>query len=212
MAQARKRSAPQAERDRRVALRRFKAEVFQALAHPTRIHIAECLEDGERSVSTLVERIGIEPANLSQHLAILRPKTSHQPQGGHTSILRPSGSPAERGAPKHAAILPGACRGGPGDARRAVAEGADGGGGRVRIVGSGAEAGSLPTRLHGAHVPRRCDRRHHGGPRCVAAGDGLRHRVRRSAAVGYLLCDRLRHFRFRRIAHQISGPTVPSSS
>ena len=57
-----------------VALRRFKAEVFQALAHPTRIHIAECLQDGELSVSALVERIGIEPANLSQHLAVLRAK------------------------------------------------------------------------------------------------------------------------------------------
>ena len=60
--------------DRQVALRRFKAEVFQALAHPTRIHIAECLQDGEVSVSSLVERIGIEPANLSQHLAVLRAK------------------------------------------------------------------------------------------------------------------------------------------
>lgn len=61
-------------RDAHVALRRFKAEVFQALAHPTRIHIAECLQDGELPVSVLVERIGIEPANLSQHLAVLRAK------------------------------------------------------------------------------------------------------------------------------------------
>ncbi|HEY2389184.1 MAG TPA: metalloregulator ArsR/SmtB family transcription factor [Candidatus Binatia bacterium] len=60
--------------DRHDALRRFKAEVFQALGHPTRIHIAECLQDGEVPVSTLVERIGIEPANLSQHLAVLRAK------------------------------------------------------------------------------------------------------------------------------------------
>jgi len=56
------------------ALRRFKAEVFQALGHPTRIHIAECLQEGELPVSELVERIGIEPANLSQHLAVLRSK------------------------------------------------------------------------------------------------------------------------------------------
>ena len=73
MTQVRKR-ATQGDRDRRVALRRFKAEVFQALAHPTRIHIAECLQDGELPVSTLMERIGIEPANLSQHLAVLRAK------------------------------------------------------------------------------------------------------------------------------------------
>jgi DNA-binding transcriptional ArsR family regulator len=61
-------------RDSHIALRRFKAEVFQALAHPTRIHIAECLQDGELPVSALIERIGIEPANLSQHLAVLRAK------------------------------------------------------------------------------------------------------------------------------------------
>ena len=59
---------------RQIALRRFKAEVFQALAHPTRIHIAEALQDGELPVSTLLERVGVEPANLSQHLAILRAK------------------------------------------------------------------------------------------------------------------------------------------
>src|SRR5262249_49752346 len=57
-----------------VALRRFKAEVFQALAHPTRIHIAECLQNGELPVGDLVARVGIEPTNLSQHLAVLRAK------------------------------------------------------------------------------------------------------------------------------------------
>ncbi|MBI1755627.1 MAG: winged helix-turn-helix transcriptional regulator [Fimbriimonas ginsengisoli] len=56
------------------ALRRFKADVFLALGHPTRIFILECLGDGEKPVSVLIERIGIEPANLSQHLAVLRAK------------------------------------------------------------------------------------------------------------------------------------------
>ena len=74
MPQVRKKAPPQSDRDGQVALRRFKAEVFQALAHPTRIHIAECLEDGELPVSALLERIGIEPTNLSQHLAALRAK------------------------------------------------------------------------------------------------------------------------------------------
>lgn len=54
------------------ALRRFKAEVFQALAHPTRVHIVECLRDGELPVSAILERTGVEPANMSQHLAVLR--------------------------------------------------------------------------------------------------------------------------------------------
>lgn len=55
-------------------LRRFKAEMFQALAHPTRIHIIDCLRDGALPVSAIVERIGVEPANISQHLAVLRAK------------------------------------------------------------------------------------------------------------------------------------------
>jgi ArsR family transcriptional regulator len=66
-----KRAADPARQD---ALRRFKAEVFQALSHPTRIHIVECLRDGERAVSAILERIGVEAANMSQHLAVLRSK------------------------------------------------------------------------------------------------------------------------------------------
>ena len=54
------------------ALRRFKADLFQALAHPTRIHILESLGDGELSVSRIIEEVKGEPANISQHLAILR--------------------------------------------------------------------------------------------------------------------------------------------
>lgn len=42
------------------------------LAHATRIHIVECLQDGELPVNTIVERVGVEPANLSQHLSVLR--------------------------------------------------------------------------------------------------------------------------------------------
>jgi ArsR family transcriptional regulator len=53
-------------------LRAYKASVFQALAHPTRIAIVELLRDGELSAGALQTRLGIEQANLSQHLAILR--------------------------------------------------------------------------------------------------------------------------------------------
>ncbi len=74
MTQTRRPGGPKGSLDGQLALRRFKAEVFQALAHPTRIHIAECLHGGELPVSVLVERIGIEPANLSQHLSVLRAK------------------------------------------------------------------------------------------------------------------------------------------
>lgn len=53
-------------------LRRLKAELFQALAHPTRIAIVETLRDGELSAGQIIERLGLEPANASQHLAVLR--------------------------------------------------------------------------------------------------------------------------------------------
>jgi ArsR family transcriptional regulator len=59
---------------RQEALRRFKAEVFRVLAHPTRIHIIECLREGELAVGAILERIAVEPANLSQHLSLLRAK------------------------------------------------------------------------------------------------------------------------------------------
>jgi ArsR family transcriptional regulator len=59
---------------RQEALRRFKAEVFRVLAHPTRIHVVECLREGELPVGAILERIAVEPANLSQHLSVLRSK------------------------------------------------------------------------------------------------------------------------------------------
>jgi len=56
------------------ALRKFKADIFQALAHPTRIAILESLSDGELSAGALIEKLGMEQANVSQHLAVLRAK------------------------------------------------------------------------------------------------------------------------------------------
>ncbi|HLK62616.1 MAG TPA: metalloregulator ArsR/SmtB family transcription factor [Bryobacteraceae bacterium] len=54
------------------SLREFKANIFQALAHPTRIAILEVLRDGEMAAGAIQERLGVEQANVSQHLAILR--------------------------------------------------------------------------------------------------------------------------------------------
>lgn len=53
-------------------LRSYKASVFQALAHPTRIAIVEILRHGELPAGVIQERLGIEQANLSQHLGVLR--------------------------------------------------------------------------------------------------------------------------------------------
>jgi ArsR family transcriptional regulator len=64
-------------------LREYKASIFHALAHPTRIAIVEALRAGEISARAIQERLGIEQANLSQHLAILRSRriVAHRKEG-----------------------------------------------------------------------------------------------------------------------------------
>ncbi|HTM15288.1 MAG TPA: metalloregulator ArsR/SmtB family transcription factor [Terracidiphilus sp.] len=54
------------------SLRQFKAEIFQALGHPTRIAIVDELRDGALTVGALADRLSAEQSNISQHLAILR--------------------------------------------------------------------------------------------------------------------------------------------
>jgi ArsR family transcriptional regulator len=49
-----------------------KAEFFKALAHPARIRVLELLSQREQSVAEMLPQVGIEPAHLSQQLAILR--------------------------------------------------------------------------------------------------------------------------------------------
>ena len=53
-------------------LANFKSEFFKALAHPIRIQILDSLRDGEKGVNELSEILKIEPANVSQQLAVLR--------------------------------------------------------------------------------------------------------------------------------------------
>lgn len=55
-------------------MRQIKAGIFQALAHPTRVGMMEILRSGEMSVGQLCEKVGVEQANASQHLAVLRNK------------------------------------------------------------------------------------------------------------------------------------------
>ena len=49
-----------------------KADLFRALAHPTRIRALEVLAEGECSVGEMLAVMGVEPSNLSQQLAVLR--------------------------------------------------------------------------------------------------------------------------------------------
>jgi DNA-binding transcriptional ArsR family regulator len=53
-------------------LQKFKAELFKALAHPTRIRLLELLREGEKSVSQLMSELEVEGSTISQQLAILR--------------------------------------------------------------------------------------------------------------------------------------------
>ncbi|HYQ75053.1 metalloregulator ArsR/SmtB family transcription factor [Cellulomonas sp.] len=54
-------------------LSEIKANLFKGLAHPARIRVLELLDEGgEVPVSDLIAATGLEPSNLSQHLAVLR--------------------------------------------------------------------------------------------------------------------------------------------
>lgn len=55
-----------------VPLYQAKAEFFRTLGHPARIRILELLTERDHAVHELLERIAIEPSNLSQQLAVLR--------------------------------------------------------------------------------------------------------------------------------------------
>ncbi len=59
----------------RQRLSNFKAEFLKAIAHPLRISILDALREGELTVNEISQRFGVEPANASQQLAVLRNKT-----------------------------------------------------------------------------------------------------------------------------------------
>jgi len=58
--------------DSRQPLYRMKAEFFKTLGHPARIRVLELLSMREHTVSEMLPEVGVEPANLSQQLSILR--------------------------------------------------------------------------------------------------------------------------------------------
>ncbi|HEY3895020.1 MAG TPA: metalloregulator ArsR/SmtB family transcription factor [Pseudonocardiaceae bacterium] len=53
-------------------LYQLKAEFFKTLGHPARIRVLELLSEREHTVGEMLSEVGIEPANLSQQLAVLR--------------------------------------------------------------------------------------------------------------------------------------------
>ncbi len=59
------------DRDRALVFER-QAAICKALSDPKRIMIIHALRDGEKTVSELIEDLGLAQANLSQHLAVMR--------------------------------------------------------------------------------------------------------------------------------------------
>jgi ArsR family transcriptional regulator len=53
-------------------LYQLKAEFFKTLGHPARIRVLELLSEREHAVAEMLPQVGIEPAHLSQQLAVLR--------------------------------------------------------------------------------------------------------------------------------------------
>ncbi len=53
-------------------LYQLKAEFFKTLGHPARIRVLELLSQRDHAVAELLPQVGIEPAHLSQQLAVLR--------------------------------------------------------------------------------------------------------------------------------------------
>jgi ArsR family transcriptional regulator len=52
----------------------MQADVCKTLSSPKRLEILSILKEGEKSVSELVEILGVPKANVSQHLAVMRHK------------------------------------------------------------------------------------------------------------------------------------------
>ncbi|KLU63402.1 putative HTH-type transcriptional regulator [Peptococcaceae bacterium CEB3] len=48
------------------------SDLFKALGHPSRVRILEFLGTGERCVCEIIDELGLEQSNVSQHLAVLR--------------------------------------------------------------------------------------------------------------------------------------------
>ncbi|APA97924.1 putative HTH-type transcriptional regulator [Nocardia seriolae] len=53
-------------------LYQMKADFFKTLGHPVRIRVLELLSQRDHAVSEMLVEIGVEAANLSQQLSILR--------------------------------------------------------------------------------------------------------------------------------------------
>ena len=75
-------------------LKHFKADLFKALAHPTRILIIDALRGGTLSVRALQEQLNLEQSSISQHLGALRSNDLVRAKREGTSVYYEVADPA----------------------------------------------------------------------------------------------------------------------
>ena len=54
------------------SLQALQADLFKAIAHPTRLEILQLLRSGERCVCEIFPALDIEQPNVSRHLSVLK--------------------------------------------------------------------------------------------------------------------------------------------
>jgi len=78
----------------------LQAEIGRTIAHAKRLKILHVLESGEKSVGEIARAVGAAPANVSQHLSVLRNKgivrTRRHAQTVYYSVGNPKISDAVR--------------------------------------------------------------------------------------------------------------------
>lgn len=60
--------------DQEMEIFELQADVCLALGNPRRLQILNLLKEGERSVSSMLDVVAINKANMSQHLSVLKQK------------------------------------------------------------------------------------------------------------------------------------------
>ncbi len=69
-----------------VELFKLQADICKTLADPNRLMILHLLRDGEKSVTQLIESLGLPQSNVSRHLAVLRERSLVETRREGTTI------------------------------------------------------------------------------------------------------------------------------
>ena len=64
----------------------YHAEMCKVFSHPKRLELINVLREEEMSVGDLAEKLGLAPANLSQHLAMMQGENILSPRALNTPL------------------------------------------------------------------------------------------------------------------------------